>query len=298
MNLTRLEYFLAAAKCLNFTKAAKQVYITQPSLSKQIALLEDEIGVKLFNRTNRKLELTDAGSYLLSESERLFASLDRVVEHTQKIGKQKQGLLSIGFIESLNIGETAEHLLKDFSEELPEAELNINRCGFDSLLEKITEGAIDLAITLSFQLKRLKGYNYIELEKRKSDIAMSNSHPLASKQQLCSEDLENETIFLLDEVVELNLHHDIIKKCKSMGFNPRLKSVPNNETILSYLDLNMGIALYDKSIGVNRPGRLKFFHTPLENNFTLVCVWAKNNPNRMIDKFLEFLPDTSLINYS
>ncbi len=68
MNLTQVEYFLEAAKCLNFTAAARTLYVSQPALSKQIALLEKELGVPLFHRENRRVELTEAGICLAAET--------------------------------------------------------------------------------------------------------------------------------------------------------------------------------------------------------------------------------------
>lgn len=289
VNFARLEYFLAAAHCLNFTKAANLVCITQPSLSKQIAILESEIGVKLFDRSNRTLCLTSAGKYMLSECENILTNLDDIVEQTRRIGRQSQGAFTIGCIESIHIGETAEKILRDFTCSYSKTDLFLERCKFEELRTKLLEGTIDIAFTLSFHLKKMKDLFYVELEERTSQLTMSKSHPLADKERITFKDLDDEIILLLEEAKHLNLQQVILEKCESFGFTPDIRYVPTNETILSYLDLNMGIAFYDKSIGINRIGRLKFFPTFLGNRFSLVCVWMKKNPNPLVQDFIKLL---------
>ncbi len=298
MNFARLEYFLAAAHCLNFTKAANLVCITQPSLSKQIAILESEIGVKLFDRSNRALRLTPAGKFMLGECENILTNLDEIVEQTRLIGRQSRDSFSIGCIESIYIGETAEKILKKFTGRFSKIDMFLERCNFEELRTKLLEGTIDIAFTLSFHLQKMKDLSYVELEERSSQLTISVDHPLAQKEAISFQDLKGETILFLEEAKQLNLHQDILDKCESVGFTPDIRYVPTNETVLSYLDLNMGVTFYDKSVGINRIGRLKFFPTSLGADFSLVCVWMKKNPNPLVRDFIKMLPKSCQIKTS
>ena len=85
INITRIEYFLMAAKYMNFTKAANLLYISQPSLSKQIAILEEELGQQLFDRSKRNLTLTPAGRVLCSGFEKLMPEIESLVEKVKQI---------------------------------------------------------------------------------------------------------------------------------------------------------------------------------------------------------------------
>lgn len=98
MELRHLRYFVMVAKELNFSKAAAKLYTAQPSLSQQIKDLEDYVGVKLFYRTKRKVELTEEGEVFLEQALLTLAQADKAVQMARQVSKSKQQVLSIGFV--------------------------------------------------------------------------------------------------------------------------------------------------------------------------------------------------------
>ena len=290
MNFTRIEYFLAAAKYLNFTKAASVLYISQPSLSKQIALLEDELGVSLFERLPRALKLTAAGKLLNYEFTRLMPEIDSITEKVKRMKNEKLETLFIGCVESIHLGEIASESVRNFSTKAKNVELFIERYGFEALHNKIIDGSIDAAFTVSTQIGRLKNILYTEIEQRERYIIMSTNHRLATKNEIEIEDLRNETFVLHGKSISMALSEDLIEECEKYGFSPRIRYAPDIDSLLDYVELTDGIAFLDKSITENRLGRLKYYPTKTKKQFCLVCIWKKGNRNPALREFIKHLP--------
>jgi DNA-binding transcriptional LysR family regulator len=96
MNLDQLQVFLAVARHLHFSRAAEELFITQPAVSASVAKLESQYGVKLFHRIGRRVELTDAGRFLLGEGPRLLDGVDRLERGLQEFNDLRRGVLSLG----------------------------------------------------------------------------------------------------------------------------------------------------------------------------------------------------------
>ena len=290
MNFTRIEYFLAAAEYLNFTKAANVLYISQPSLSKQIALLEDELGVLLFDRMPRAMQLTPAGKLLYYEFNRLMPEIDLITEKVKRMKNEKLDTLFIGCVESIQLGETASTIIRNFKTRADGVELFIERYGFEGLHNKLIDGSIDVAFTFSTQVGKIRDIMYAEIEERRRYIIMSTNHKLAHKDDIAIEDLRDETFVLHGQSESMALCDDIIEECDSLGFDPRLHYAPDIDALLDYVELIGGIAFLDKSITESRSGRLKYYPTKLEKSFNLICIWKKSNRNPALKEFIKCLP--------
>ncbi|MCL2125754.1 MAG: LysR family transcriptional regulator [Oscillospiraceae bacterium] len=289
MNFTRIEYFLAAAEYLNFTKAANVLYITQPSLSKQIALLEDELGLALFERNPRDLQLTPAGKLLYHEFKKLMPEIDAITEKVKRLKYEKNETLYIGCIEAVNLDGTAAKIIRDYSQNAKNVEIFIERYGFGTLHNKVIDGSIDLAFTFSTQIGKIKDIMCAVVEHRRRYIIMSSKHKLAANDDINIEDLEGETFVLHSRSEATALCDDILEECGQLGFYPEIRYADTVDALLDYLELTGGVAFLDKSITDSRPGRLKYFPTKVEKPFDMVCIWKKNNNNPALRAFIKKL---------
>ena len=104
IDLRRLRYFVAVAEESSFRRAGKRLKIAQPALSSQVKQLEKELGVQLFDRTGRGVQLTEAGQFLLEEARRLLGQVGQTVYMTRRVGHGKVGRLTIGFLPSVGHG--------------------------------------------------------------------------------------------------------------------------------------------------------------------------------------------------
>ena len=291
MNFTRIEYFLSAARYLNFTKAANVLYISQPSLSKQIALLEDELDLQLFDRSARALQLTPAGKQLFHEFTRLMPEIEAITEKVRRMKENQLETLYVGCVESIYLGETATKMVRDFSSQATGVETFIERHGFETLHSKVMDGSLDAVFTISSQIAKLKDVVFASIEPRRRCIIMASDHRLASLDSVEIEDLRGETFVLHSKSDSVFMSGDIIEECEKAGFSPKILYAPNTDTILDYLELTGCIGFFDKSITETRFGRLKYYHTRSEKKFDLICVWKKSNRNPALRKFQEYLPD-------
>ena len=290
MNFTRIEYFLAAAEYLNFTKAANVLYISQPSLSKQIALLEDELGAMLFDRKPRALQLTPAGKLLYVEFKRLMQDIDAITEKVKRMKHDTNGALFVGCVETVHLGAAAEKVIRDFTSKTVGVDVFIERYGFCALHNKIIDGSLDAAFTFSTQIGKLKEIRQAKIEQRRRYIIMSVEHKLAAHDEIGIADLRGETFVLHGQSESEALCDDILEECGKLGIYPRIRCAPTVDAMLDYLELTGGVAFLDKSIIETRLGRLKYYPTKLEKTFDLICVWNESNRNPALKEFIKFLP--------
>ena len=290
MNFTRIEYFLAAAKFLNFTKAANVLYISQPSLSKQIALLEDELDLPLFDRSSRALQLTPAGKQLCNEFSRLMPEIDSITEKVKRMKETQKESLFLGCVESIYLGEAAAKAIRGFSAKSKNVETFIERHGFEMLHSKIIDESLDAAFTISSQIGKMKDIDYVPIEERRRYYIISAEHRLASRDKIEIEDLRGETFVLHSRSNFDHLAGDVIGACEEAGFTPKVIYAPNTDTILDYIELTGCIGFFDKSIIETRLGRLKYISTEMEIKFDLICIWKNTNKNPALRKFLKCLP--------
>ena len=135
MNLKQLEYFSAVAEAKSISLAARNLHVAQPPISRQLALLEDELGVCLFLRTNKGVELTEAGRSLYRQSQNLFQDMRMIVDSVRDINAGMRGLLKIGMIYS-NISIALQYL-KEFRAQYPQVELYVRLGSPGDLLEDL-----------------------------------------------------------------------------------------------------------------------------------------------------------------
>lgn len=191
IELRHLRSFVAVAEELNFTRAAKRLFIAQQALSTQIRQLEDRIGARLFERNTRSVSLTRAGEVLLGQARLLLADADTVVAATRAAGETGT-TLTVGFVAAVNHPEMS-HALDRFSESHPEVDLMIN---FGDQLDPtggLHDGQADLAFVYGPFDHR--GLDLTPLYSEPLGVALAESHRLASAASLTVEDVIGEPTF-------------------------------------------------------------------------------------------------------
>ena len=194
MEIRILKYFLAVVREESITKAAEVLHITQPTLSRQLAQLEEEVGVKLFDRGTRKIVLTDAGMLLRRRAEEIIALSDKTVEELLVQEEQVQGVISIGAGEFGAMEQIAE-LCGTFREKYPRVRFDFYTATADVVKEQIEHGNIDVGILL--EPISMEKFEYIRLAGRERwAVLMPEDDPLARNDTIRAEQLESLPLIL------------------------------------------------------------------------------------------------------
>ena len=187
MEIRVLRYFLAIAREENMTRAAKYLHVTQPTLSKQIKQLEEEIGKKLFIRSNYSIKLTDEGLLLRKRAEDILSMVDKTMEEFQALDDITGGDIYIGAAESESFSYFAT-VAKDLQLQYPNVKFHLYSGNTEVIAERLDRGLLDFAIIV--QEVDLSKYNYIKTPTSDTwGVIMRKDSPLAKKEYITIEDL-------------------------------------------------------------------------------------------------------------
>jgi LysR family hydrogen peroxide-inducible transcriptional activator len=213
MDLDQLRYFVHVALRQNFTRAAEDLGISQPALSRSIQKLEEELGQPVFERKTRSVSLTDAGTLLQARAQQVLAILEDTKAEITDDGQS--GRVRVGAIPTVAPFFLPE-VLRQFSREFPKAALIVQENTTDALLKSCTQGEIDLAIVaLPIPAKYLEVEELFEEELL---LVLPLDHPLVEKEKIRLTDVEPWPFVLLDEAHCLS--DTIVSFCRQRSFQP------------------------------------------------------------------------------
>lgn len=213
MELDQLRYFLSVADWQNFTRAAEELGISQPALSRSIQKLEEELGQPVFERKTRAVALTEAGTLLQSRAQQVLSILEDTKAEITDDGQS--GRVRVGAIPTIAPYFLPE-VLRQFSREFPKATLIVQENTTDNLLKALTQGEIDLAI-LALPIPA----RYLEIEELFEEellLVLPPEHPLVEKEKIRLSDVEPYPFVLLDEAHCLS--DNIVSFCRQRSFQP------------------------------------------------------------------------------
>ena len=247
MELRHLRYFVTVAEELHFGRAAKKLHISQPPLSMQIRALEDELGVALFNRTQRSVALTQAGNALLGEARHILARVDQAVLMTRRASRGEIGELAIGFI-SVADYNVLPVVLREFRRAFPLVNLTLRESTTDAQIRDLLAGRIDVG----FVLPPINEPSLESLPILREPLiaALPDKHPLARKAgKLALEKLKDAPFILFPRPYAPGLYDDVVSCCKAAGFSPRVEQEAiQMQTIVSLVSAELGVALIPASL--------------------------------------------------
>ena len=178
MDIRALEYFLAVAQDQNITKASQILHVTQPTLSRQLASLEEEVGVKLFNRTNHSTVLTEEGVIFRRRAQDIVSMAQRAKEEVQQDEAELTGTIAVGSVELMSVRELGR-LIAAFQEKNPSVKFELYSSDNEDIDNRLHQGALDIGLCL--EPFNTEGYEYIQMRtKEQWGVLIYEEHPLAS----------------------------------------------------------------------------------------------------------------------
>jgi LysR family hydrogen peroxide-inducible transcriptional activator len=265
MTITQLQYVLAVAEHQNFTKAALKVFVTQPTLSMQIQKLEDELGVKIFDRTKKPIQLTDTGKKIVNQARNIVNESDRI----QDIVDQEKGFIGgtfrLGIIPTI-MPTLLPMFLNNFIKKYPKVKLKIEELNTEAIIERLNDGHLDAAIAAT--PLELEGIKEQVLYYEPFVAYIPKGHRLSTDKKLNVEDLDIDDMLLLED--GHCFKDGIINLCKASrnydGDHFQLES-GSFETLIKLANEGLGMTLlpylHTMDLGEKEQSKLKMFEEPV-----------------------------------
>lgn len=226
MELRQLRYFIAVAERLSFSKAAQQLHVTVPPLSRQVRQLEEEFGVELFVRDRRHVALTDAGRTLLREARVLLSQTAHVSECVRLAKSGEAGLVKIGI--GVGLGERISRVLIEHAKHFPAVEIQCHDVYSGLQNEALLEGKIDVGFLRPCG-NRAELASELLFEEHLV-VHVSKASPLAKRKTLRVKDLAGEPLLMLDRSISSGLHDKILDMYARAGVTPNVVLLPTEQT--------------------------------------------------------------------
>lgn len=241
MELRQLRYFLAVAEQLHFTKAAKLLNLAQPALSHQVRVLEEEIGVRLLERTNRCVQLTPAGRAFQTQALAALEHAELGVATARRIERGEEGILRIGFVSTTAL-VILPRLLELFYQKVPSAIIELTELDPAVQLEALQKDKLDMGVTS--MLSNVAGMEARFLSSEPLLVALPEKHPAAQHRTVDLKWLSEERLLLPSRHNVHGIYDQIVTACLEAGFMPKRENpVRMSETAVFLVAGGLGVAL-------------------------------------------------------
>lgn len=251
MNIQQLKNIVTLAQKLNFTRAAEDMNIVQPAFSRQIKQLEQEIGVKLFNRDKRNVSLTSAGDYFISESEKILSHLRKAIIKTNKINNGEAGEICIGFTHSA-MQTTLPTILKSIKENLPDMKIILKEINNLDHYHALLNGDLDLGIGTNPIVPSYLKHKTLYIDN--FSVILPENHPIDNTNYIDFSVFSEEHLIRPARASGIDHVRKIESICSDAGFIPAVVHETDSAIAsLKLVEAGMGIAIEPTSslIGLN-----------------------------------------------
>lgn len=250
MDLRHLRYFIATAEELHFGKAAERLHIAQPALSIQIKALEETLGVRLLNRTNRVVTLTEAGRVFLREARRTVEQAQHAAVVARRAGRGEVGRIEIGYSADVSYSGVLSRTLRQYRRQVPDVELGLHELHPSTQIAQLLEGRIQIGFLASFigsaAWKLPQDLDAIRLMEWPLRIALPGDHPLAQRSRIPREALADEPFILY---IGSDVEQDRSLVQLTLGFVPRIAhEARSGFSLISLVAAGLGVAIVPSSV--------------------------------------------------
>jgi DNA-binding transcriptional LysR family regulator len=246
MELRQLRYFVAVAEELHFRRAAARLHMSQPPLSNQVRLLEEELGCPLMIRSRRRVELTPAGAAFLHDARTLLGDLDESVQRAQRIHAGRAGTLRISFVGSALLS-LVPAVVRRYRASRPDVELQLRERSTEEQLRELRGGTIDVALVpLPVDAPDLRTE---VLRRERAVAALPATHPLAQLERVPLRSLAAEPLVMFPREQAPGLHDRLLASLSTPALRPSVAQyAPETQTIIGLVAAEIGVALVQASV--------------------------------------------------
>lgn len=290
MNLRRLRYFVAVAEELHFGRAAQRLHIAQPPLSQQIRLLEKELGLTLFDRSTRRVSLTEAGRLLLPEARRLLNDADALTRRLDQVRTGEGGVLRLGFVDSASYS-VMPTFLRAFGSRYPAVTYELRTMSSDEQFAALESGEIDLALVrvpataASIEVAPFLSERLV--------VAVGLDRELTGQSSTSISRAARFNLVGFDRHVSPSLHDVMVTLFAGHGaiYDPVIEATEYT-TVLGLVASGQGIAVVPASVETFRPPGLRYLRlNDRDATTTLSVARRRGDPSPLVARALRLVDD-------
>lgn len=288
IELRHMRYFLAVAEELHFRKAAEKLFISQPGLSRQIKLLEEELGIILFERHNRKVVLTTVGEYLKTEFTQQLKVIESTLTNAKLIHDGKKGELKIGYVGSA-MQDVIPNMLLKFEDKNPDILFDLKEIDNQKQIEDLVSLSLDIGfvrlerVPLTLEIKTILEENFC--------LVLPKNHPIDKENFENIAQFKEESFILFDAKYSTSYYEKVMQIFDDCNFTPIIShNTIHSSSIFKLVENNFGISIVPKSLAKKSGYRIKFIELDtIVQKTKLSIIWNKKNGNPLLRDFLKLL---------
>src|SRR6201987_5997123 len=246
MELRQIRSFLSIAETLHFGRTAEIIHLSQPALSLQIRALEDEIGVRLFERNRRKTSLTAAGVAFREEATQALLGLDQAVHKAKLAANGKLGILRIGFISTAG-NEIVPTIVRQFRERNADVEFSHRNILTRDQIQMLEAGSLDIGF-FRLPIPAHSGLEVVTVHREPFVLVVPSSHKLAKRKRIRLREASGEDFVMYERAYAPGFHDLIFGMLRDAGIIPNVRQAAGEmPTLISLVDSGTGVAILPAS---------------------------------------------------
>lgn len=290
MELRHLRYFLAVAEELHFGRAAERLNIAQPPLSQQVRALEEELGVRLFDRNSRRVRLTEAGAIFEGRARRILESTEAAVGEARRASRGELGRITVGFMSSAML-PTFPPILRRFRSGRPGVEVGFAQLHSNEQLHAVSEGGIDLGFV---DIEARGGRTEVEgvalcvepVWRERLVAALPLEHRLARRARIRLSELADDRFVMMPRKPATGLYDRVIQLCREAGFSPEVgQEAAQLPAVVALVAAGAGVALVPGCVAEPWRGALAFVPVREPVHVDVAMIRREDNASQALAAF-------------
>lgn len=291
--LRHFRYFLSVAEELHFKKAAEKLFISQPGLSRQIQQMERYMGVQLFERNNKKVELTPAGHYLKKELHLVMRNIENISSHAQLLSKGIVGSIKMAYVGSA-MQNVVPELLLQIDKHNKNIHFSLEELNNNKQIEALLSHQIDIGFVRLNQVP--EELNIQPIWRETFSVVLPSQHQINAKNFKGIEQLSEEHFIFFEKSYSPVYHARMMSIFEDAGFSPKVShNTVHANTIFRLVENNFGVSVVPTSLQLGYQMDIQFIELKdIPQRATLFVVWSKKNRNPALEQILKIIKKMDL----
>ncbi len=291
MELRHLRYFVAVAESLSFTRGAQKLRLAQPSLTRQIQNLEEEVGVRLLDRNKQRVSLTREGAKFLTDAKRILTLSVDIIDSARRSSDAAPAPLNIGYVADL-FYDLLRVTLASFQRSFPDIPINLFDMSCGEQFRALEDDRIDLGFVGLREPIEERGLRYQPIASYATVAAVSKDSPLAKKPVIQLKDLKRVFFIGMSEASYPGYRRWLTETCRRVGFAPKvLQDAEIERTLIQAVAANLGVAILPDQVK-KLPHETVVFRELTPAVQTESCIaWKADNPSTALKAYVEIVGD-------